>query len=353
MSTPDLSASQWYVKLRGSNADPETRAAFDAWKAADPENELAYIECEIADLAAAQLASEPRTRVLIDAVGDTFSDTSLGVDIAPRRARTRTKFAQLAHNAYATLLRHDRSVLTAGAAVMSLAFIGLMVLVLTQGSGLSPTRYIAQLGEQKSIALNDGSTVRLNTATEIAVNFQPSRRLIQFVRGEAVFDVAHDSSRPFDVRVGSRIVRAVGTRFNVYVDNDEVTVSLLEGKIQIIDVENETRVSDVLSAGASATFSKSSHAKAMVTVGNDFARIEAWLKGQLAFSDWDLLEAIKEHNRYAKIKIYVEDATLTNMRIAGVFDVGDTDSFLSALQATFPISVRKTATEAWLSAKAE
>ena len=79
---------------------------------------------------------------------------------------------------------------------------------------------LVRVGEQKNITLADGSKLHLNTDSIVTVDFTENARNIVLLRGEAHFDVAHDTSRPFTVTAGNNTVTAVGTAFNMqYVDD--------------------------------------------------------------------------------------------------------------------------------------
>ena len=93
-------------------------------------------------------------------------------------------------------------------------------------------RYATDIGEQYRTALADGSLVELNTATRVAVDLTPEERDIHLRKGEAVFEVAKDPSRPFVVKTPLADVRAIGTVFAVRTENGlEVAVS--EGVVSV------------------------------------------------------------------------------------------------------------------------
>jgi len=350
MGHVDLKASEWAVALYSDHADETTQVAFEKWLAADPEHELAYLECEIALLSLDSLAEEPEIEGLERAVRR---------ELALPKARivdfVKSFVPSFVYNKNTTssLYGISRAGLVCACFGVFFVLIFLFSIIRTPSSGLiHSTVYATTLGEQKTVVLNDGSEIILNTNTHLQVRYEEQRRHIELSQGEAVFAVAHDPERPFDVVVGDRYIRAVGTRFNVYVEGDEVTISLLEGKIKILFIEKEKNEdSEVINAGVSASYNISTDDIAVISNGDDIERINAWLKGQLEFEDWQLLEAVNEHNRYTDIKIHVEDETLRNMRVGGFFKIGDTESFLAALQAMFPIEVSKTEHEVWLKKK--
>ena len=97
------------------------------------------------------------------------------------------------------------------------------------GNGIYETR----IGEQNSITLVDGSVIQLNTDSHIQVNYEKNQRSIVLMAGEAHFEVAKDPSRPFVVKAGDGMVRAVGTAFTVRINPEALKVIVTEGKVAL------------------------------------------------------------------------------------------------------------------------
>ncbi|MEJ1960797.1 MAG: FecR domain-containing protein [Gammaproteobacteria bacterium] len=102
-------------------------------------------------------------------------------------------------------------------------------------------QYSTAVGEQRVIELQDGSTVRLNTQSRIAVRLSEHTRDIRLISGEAIFKVHHDTARPFRVHTLGAFIQAVGTEFNVYRRADRTKVAVLEGRVQISSGPRQTR----------------------------------------------------------------------------------------------------------------
>src|SRR5882724_11414954 len=90
------------------------------------------------------------------------------------------------------------------------------------------------IGARSLLVLADGSKVTLNTASAVRADYTGRERRLTLVRGEAFFDVMRDPTRPFIVSAGSRQVIAVGTAFNVRLQDRRVKVTLVEGKVQVV-----------------------------------------------------------------------------------------------------------------------
>ena len=100
------------------------------------------------------------------------------------------------------------------------------------GNGIYETR----IGEQNTITLVDGSVIQLNTDSHIQVNYEDNQRNIVLMAGEAHFEVAKDRSRPFVVKAGDGMVRAVGTAFTVRINPEALKVIVTEGKVALAAV---------------------------------------------------------------------------------------------------------------------
>ena len=208
--------------------------------------------------------------------------------------------------------------------------------------------YKTGIGEVSNVGLPDGSTVTLNTDTNIKVEFTPVQRELWLNKGEAFFDIAKDTSRPFIIHTDTKMVTVVGTKFNIKLSHSGFNIAVTEG---IVAVQDSTKVASrgdsqhdnkplLLEAGAVASFSKDS---ALIAKQNTSAveKAKSWTTGYLRFDDERLEKVIESFNRYRSRKIVIDPA-LVDMRISGVFKLSDGDSILSALEATLPVEVVKT-----------
>lgn len=208
-----------------------------------------------------------------------------------------------------------------------------VAVALHRGLAVTPQQFTTQVGEQHSMVLSDGSLVTLNTDSKIEVELQPERRVIKLVSGEAMFEVAHDKSRPFDVIVGNTVVRAVGTQFNVDRRAARTTVTVLEGRVLVDDVP--------VSAGQSVSVTEQG-----VTSPERLANLAsaiAWTQRRLVFEHRSLGEVADEFNRYNQRQIHIEDAALRRQEVTGTFQANDPGAFLTFLSRIPGVSVREAA----------
>ena len=96
-----------------------------------------------------------------------------------------------------------------------------------------PTRYVTAIGEQRTIQLDDGSRIILDTSSEVAVRLTGNRRSVTLTAGQAMFDVQGDPARPFVVAAGDTKVTAIGTRFDVRRSGAGARVILVDGRVDV------------------------------------------------------------------------------------------------------------------------
>ncbi|MEL1263058.1 FecR family protein [Pseudoxanthomonas putridarboris] len=197
-------------------------------------------------------------------------------------------------------------------------------------------QFTTALGEQRTETLSDGSTLRLNTDSQVDFRINGSRREIFLRRGEAAFDVAKDPRRPFVVTSGGGEVTALGTHFLVRNEQGMVFVTLTEGRVQIS--RPEYHEIEWLDPGQQASFKEVSGG--IVRRNVDVALVMGWMSGRLELRDVPLSEAVGEANRYSARKIRIGDPEIGSIAVSGSFRTGDVDSLANALSAAFPVRAR-------------
>lgn len=214
--------------------------------------------------------------------------------------------------------------------------------------------YRTAVGESSEIALPDGSRLTLNTDSLVRVGFTEQRRMLVLERGEAHVQVAHDEARPLSVRVGDRIVEAVGTEFNVKITEDHrIELIVTEGRVLVgvIDPKAVARQEPppLRSAPASAT---AVAAGELALLQGDEVRAKslepteievklAWRGGKLVFRGESLAEALAEIERYTPVEFVIQDEDLKKVRVVGMFKAGDVDGLLSTLRRNFDIAYQR------------
>jgi transmembrane sensor len=240
--------------------------------------------------------------------------------------------------------KKPKTPLLAVAAVLLVVAVGAITWIFVSRSGWQV--YETEFGGFQRVALADGSTAMLNTNSRIRARMSSGRREIVLDRGEALFTVAHDTRRPFDVTAGDTVVRAVGTAFSVRLrDQKEVDVIVTEGRVAIdppddsLDSKLPQPVAlptmSTLAAGETVSV-KAHRLKVRKIVDEDVTRKLAWTQGRIWFDRVTLAEAIAEFNRYNRRQLVIDDPAIAELHIGGAFAATDLDSFVAALQ-TFGI----------------
>ena len=221
-------------------------------------------------------------------------------------------------------------------------------------------RFTTEIGEQRSIELQDGSVIQLNTGSRIDVRFSASERDIRLSKGEALFKVAHDPARPFRVRTDDAVIQALGTQFNVYRRQDGTTVSVLEGRVRISkqDAKGETgaeratghsRPKDDTADGITGTNLGAGEAARIAPggaiahpVAADVSNAVAWRQRRLVFQEDSLADMAQEFNRYnSSLQFRVEGHDVARRHYTGVFDADDPESLVQLLATESDLTIER------------
>ena len=228
--------------------------------------------------------------------------------------------------------RLSRNIMVAAAIAVMLFIIAAIVTIRTF-SGVD--HYETRIGQISDIALNDGSTLHLNSDSAAEVRFTDRGRKVRILKGEASFDVSHDRSRPFDVEVRSAVIRAVGTAFNVRLRPAVVELTVTQGTVTAY-TGNTPGVQ--ISAGSGAVIQPRS-----ISLTHLDPRLidqrTAWREHMVELDGETIEQAANEFNRYRVAPILIGDTRVSSLRVGGRFRITDSKAFLSALRSSLPIRV--------------
>ena len=237
----------------------------------------------------------------------------------------------------------------------SLAVVAVLVFVMPRfGAVQQSMAFSTDVGQHRPVELQDGSSVHLNTASSIRVNYAKGRRGVLLERGEGYFSVAKDASRPFEVTAGSTVVRAVGTRFTVRrFENGDAEVIVFEGVVEVRRAaEGSTGSPSATVAGgqqpvrlgvgqAASELKDSIVLKSLNTV--ELHRELAWQQDRIVFDSTPLRDAVAEVNRYTKMPLVIDDTALGSIPVSGAFSTHDIPVFLRSLERGFGLKVEERA----------
>lgn len=360
-------AAEWVARidLRGT---PEVWAALDAWLAASPRHRAAFLRLSVAWRRADELKKlAPLSGVVDENLLDParWNAEALDDDDVPEERAPALRVVASTENpvvadrnwaaarsyrarqeAPADYAKDSAQRASAGGGrfkwltASRLAASIVLVAVVGGGAWYAVERsrvavYSTQVGEFHRVPLSDGSTVALNTDSEVRVRYTNSTRHVDLVRGEALFEVAKNPSRPFDVKAGDTTVRAVGTAFSVRLReegrNDRVDVVVSEGRVAINPPSEQTY------PAGSVAMVRNGRVQATIQETENITGRLLWTTGRLSVQGEKLGDVVAEINRYNQRKLLVTDPDIAGLRIGGTFQATDPDGFARALDRTFGI----------------
>jgi transmembrane sensor len=296
-------AAVWVAQLHGPDRDKNLEARVGRWIAEDTRHAEAFERVTDAWQQSGNIPRHPLQRVSEPARG---------------RERLRTAGAALA-----------------GMAALCAALACTIYLLRDDTLATGPS-------EQRIVDLTDGSQVTLNANSRVVVQFDEGARKITLKRGEALFDVAKDRSRPFVVIAGDRKVIAVGTSFEVRREEpagSTFEVTLVEGHVAIEPISAPNALPNasgygvtLLNPGERLRFAGATN-ESLDSPSID--RVTAWRRGQLIFDNTSLGEAAAEFNRYGTLKLAIDGTTAQGLRVGGVFKISDPYSFAQSIASTY------------------
>lgn len=197
--------------------------------------------------------------------------------------------------------------------------------------------YATSTASSRTVELPDGSRVSLNACSAIDVYFEGALRKVVLRTGQAYFEVAADLNRPFEVIAGDVSVTALGTAFDVSLEQADIGV-------EVAVVEHAVRIKSGLSssiqieAGQKVAIDPSGEIGAVVA--QDVSITSAWLDGKYVAEGRSLSEVVAALSKWHSGVILITDSSLQSMTINTVLDLKDPLGSLDALEAGLPIRVR-------------
>ena len=298
-------AAAWLARLSRDDVAEGDGLAFEAWLDASPQNRPAYQAAlsvwhgfdAAADSVQAELASPARRRAAAAARG-------------PSR----------------------RGLVGAGGVGIA-AGLAAVVVVPTLTSAPTVQALVTGRGQRQRCTLADGSGVDRNAETRLRVMFERSERRVALDEGEAIFDVVSDKARPFTVAASGRMVRVVGTQFDVRNRRGALSVTVARGKVEVRPSASADRVY-ALTPGQRLDVSAAGVELARFV---DPAEACSWRAGRLVYRDEPLSEVVADLNRQFPEQIEIGDPELGAIPITGVIVLDDAHSVMMRLSLMLPI----------------
>jgi transmembrane sensor len=281
-------ATAWWVKQDAGPLSREDRAAFEAWLAANPANSAAFDEVSM-------LCGELRA----------LRPSRASVAIAPVRRGPwlASAFAFLAASLVLVFLLND-------------------VPILWRADFHTGT------GETRLVTLEDGSQLQLGAKSAIALHYSAAQRRLTLLEGEAWFQTAPNSSRPFIVEAEGGTITALGTAFDIALENAHADVAVTEHRVAVSSGGQTVFVAE----GQQSSFDSGSPASSPVPA--DIDSVTGWRRGNLIFVDKSLGEVVTTLGRYHHGYVFIPDPALRQLRVTGRFQAADPLGAISTLEAS-------------------
>lgn len=221
-----------------------------------------------------------------------------------------------------------RRVMMAGAGALLACMTGFGLFTAARRENAPTSRPVATpKGEVREITLQEGSRITLNSMTQIRPELTSDQRGIILLEGEALFDVTHNPARPFIVQAGGFGVRAIGTSFTVHrTAPDAIRVVVTDG---IVEVSRGETILGRVHAGVAFAVQASATPVISTLSPAQIDRALAWRGGRIDLEGMTLAQAAREFSRYSDVIIRVDDPSIGNMRITGVYATSDPAGFAS------------------------
>lgn len=301
-------AADWLVRLQRPEVDETDWLAFDAW------------------------LSEPGAQEAYDAI------QAIDEEIFQRGAAVRGELAEPRRVAAKRTFTIDWRWLGGLGAAAAAAAVAITIAPWGELLPQPDTLYTTAKGESRTVELADGSRVDLNTDSHISVRLEKDARRVTVHDGQALFDVAHDSARPFLITAGDETVRVVGTKFDVRRRDGQLSVTVLRGLVEVStdgeDAPIRLRPGQMLEhvEGASGVSVRSVAAEDQV----------GWRSGRLVYRDQPLGRIVSDMNHYFDRPIRLEGENTATLRFSGVLIVDGQDAMVRRLTSLMPISATPT-----------
>jgi transmembrane sensor len=322
-------ALAWLVRVQSDRASADDWAALTAWLEGKPAHLAAFEWAEALDTDVTRLAPDlfgnraPPSAEIIP-FGQAASRA--------RSSRARSRQTGSIRSGYGQPSPASRwsRIAAACAAIALVAFAGALV--------GTPRRadYATGADQTRLVHLSDGTAITLNANSRIETRLGLLSRDVRLLTGEASFDVAHDTARPFHVDVAQRRVTVVGTEFNINRIGDATVVTVRRGVVRLSPKGGgDGRPSATLAKGDQAEFDNTASSIVARHVSADDAF--AWHEGRLVCIDLPLSRIVAYANRGYRQPITLSSA-VGQRRFSGVLIIKDEAKLVHTLAMYLSLS---------------
>lgn len=327
MTVNELDAIQteallWRLRLR--YPDAELQHAFDAWLAQDPRHAEAFRMTT----PAGTMVSRPRSAGHDVAGNDGAGQGWEGHDVAGHDV--------VGHDGASDRIRKrglSRTLL--GSAILTVAIAAIALAIYLPGLRTDAYEIATAPGAQRVVALDAGTRITLNGATRMRFD-RNDARTAALLTGQALFQVRHDAAHPFAVEVAGRVIRDVGTVFDVSSSQGDVRVAVSEGSV----IYNPDREAVTLQRGEGVVDSASSTTLRLVST--PVGSVGGWRDGQFVYAGDPLETVASDLSRALGVRVTVASAIATRPFTGTITLDGKDPDQLRRLTPALDATIRQT-----------
>ena len=321
--SPHIVTNELLAKYFAGEASDAESAAVMTWVAESAANEEAFVQ--------QKMLWEDLGAVMMD---DATTHTSFDVDTAWANVKT-TK---------ATVVSNQRKLESRNPWIMriaaSLVLLGGITYFLRSYFAEVPMTEVASASEIINVDLQDGSHITLNEESIIQYPEEFAANLRQVnLKGEAFFEVAPDTSKPFVIHAGPAIITVLGTSFNVKssVMEDTVAVFVATGRVSFSVGTQEV----ILTPGEKATYTAKSGLLASTGGSTSTGVDQFWRTRRLSFAGHSLPDVIDAIEEAYFVDIELENEQMANCRLSVNFENDSLNNILDVIALTLDLKVSK------------
>jgi len=277
------------------------------------------------------LETHPEERALVAQLSSTSElSSALDIDVEAALAKVHQRMGAVPNPPRLTVSRAGRwrRGYTIGAIGLAAAAAALVTFVTLRSPGTQPVSpqagqtFATTTGQRDSVQLADGSRVILGPGSRLTVSadYGKATRGVELV-GDAYFDIRHDATKPFTVRVANAIVEDIGTTFTVESDvRDTTTVAVMSGSVRL-SAAGTGGGSATLAAGDRGSLDASGavreYRRAVVPADS------SWTHGVLEFHDASMRRVAGEVRRWFGVDLRVADTSLLSVPLTATIRGND------------------------------
>jgi transmembrane sensor len=195
-----------------------------------------------------------------------------------------------------------------------------------------------QVGEIRSVTLDDGSTLTVDSNSAVRVTIDDEKRLAEVEKGRIRFDIKTDE-RPFKVSAGSMQIRASDAAIDVELRGDNVRGRVHRGQASVTALGSAPAADEIpIAAGEAFEGTDSGGVRKVPAPPNG----SKWATGMLEFDAAPVSEVVAAANRYSKIQLVVAGEQASQLKVTGAFRAGDIAGLADALGEMFGLTVERT-----------